>query len=85
LEIAVVQEDARCRPRSEAKTTAVAARSSTVTAMKPDELIEWRHPVGHNWRWEFAAITPTITRVTETFDCRELVSPSAMPSASKPR
>jgi hypothetical protein len=38
--------------------------TSTVTAMKPDELIEWRHPVGHHWRWEFAAITPTITRVT---------------------
>ena len=39
--------------------------------MKPDELIEWRHPVGHHWRWEFAAITPTITCVTETFDCRD--------------
>jgi hypothetical protein len=45
--------------------------TSTVTAMKPDELIEWRHPVGHHWRWEFAAITPTITRVTETFDYRD--------------
>lgn len=45
--------------------------TSTVTAMKADELIEWRHPVGHHWRWEFAAITPTITRVTETFDYRE--------------
>ena len=45
--------------------------TSTITAMKPDELIEWRHPVGHHWRWEFAAITPTITRVTETFDYRD--------------
>ncbi len=45
--------------------------TSTVTAMKPDELIEWRHPVGHHWRWEFAAITPTTTRVTETFDYRD--------------
>jgi Polyketide cyclase / dehydrase and lipid transport len=45
--------------------------TSTVTAMKPGELIEWRHPVGHHWRWEFAAITPTITRVTETFDYRD--------------
>ena len=45
--------------------------TSTVTAMKPDELIEWRHPVRHHWRWEFAAITPTITRVTETFDYRD--------------
>ncbi|MGA9676939.1 MAG: SRPBCC family protein [Mycobacterium sp.] len=45
--------------------------TSTVTAMKPDELIEWRHPVGHHWRWEFTATTPTITRVTETFDYRD--------------
>ncbi|BDX30522.1 hypothetical protein TUM20985_10690 [Mycobacterium antarcticum] len=42
--------------------------TSVVTALKPDELIEWRHPVGHRWRWEFAALTPTTTRVTETFD-----------------
>jgi uncharacterized protein YndB with AHSA1/START domain len=42
--------------------------TSTVTAVKPDELFEWRHPVGHHWRWEFAALTPTSTRVTETFD-----------------
>ena len=42
--------------------------TSVVTALKPDELIEWRHPVGHHWRWEFAALTPTNTRVTETFD-----------------
>ena len=45
--------------------------TSTVTAMKPDELIEWRHPVGHHWRWEFAPLRPTITRVTETFDYRD--------------
>jgi hypothetical protein len=45
--------------------------TSTVSAIKPDELIEWRHPVGHHWRWEFAAITPTVTRVTETFDYRD--------------
>jgi hypothetical protein len=45
--------------------------TSTITAMKPDELIEWRHPVGHHWRWEFATITPTITRVIETFDYRD--------------
>ncbi|HYO03639.1 MAG TPA: SRPBCC family protein [Mycobacterium sp.] len=42
--------------------------TSVVTALKPDELIEWRHPVGHHWRWEFTALTPTTTRVTETFD-----------------
>ncbi len=45
--------------------------TSTVSAMKPDEFIEWRHPVGHHWRWEFEVITPTTTRVTETFDYRD--------------
>jgi hypothetical protein len=43
----------------------------TVTALKPDELVEWRHPVGHRWRWEFTALSPTLTRVTETFDYRD--------------
>jgi Polyketide cyclase / dehydrase and lipid transport len=42
--------------------------TSVVTALKPDELIEWRHPVGHHWRWEFTELTPTTTKVTETFD-----------------
>jgi hypothetical protein len=45
--------------------------TSTVTAFKPDQLIEWSHPFGHRWRWEFAAETPTTTRITETFDYRE--------------
>jgi uncharacterized protein YndB with AHSA1/START domain len=45
--------------------------TSTVTEFKPDQLIEWRHPYGHRWRWEFAALTPTTTRVTETFDYRD--------------
>lgn len=45
--------------------------TSTVTAMKPDELIEWRHPLGHHWRWELCAVSPTVTRVTETFDYRD--------------
>jgi hypothetical protein len=41
---------------------------STVTALRPNELVEWRHPVGHHWRWEFDEIAPGRTRVTETFD-----------------
>jgi uncharacterized protein YndB with AHSA1/START domain len=44
--------------------------TSTVTALKPNEVVEWRHPVGHRWRWEFEALSPTLTRVTETFDYR---------------
>jgi uncharacterized protein YndB with AHSA1/START domain len=42
--------------------------TSVITALKPNELIEWRHPVGHHWRWEFTELTPTTTKVTETFD-----------------
>jgi uncharacterized protein YndB with AHSA1/START domain len=45
--------------------------TSTVTAAKPGALIEWRHPFGHRWRWEFDEISPTLTRVTETFDFRD--------------
>jgi Polyketide cyclase / dehydrase and lipid transport len=44
--------------------------TSTVTELKPNEVVEWRHPFGHRWRWEFEALSPTLTRVTETFDYR---------------
>ena len=44
--------------------------TSTVTEFDPDKVIEWRHPLGHRWRWEFVALSPTTTRVTETFDFR---------------
>jgi uncharacterized protein YndB with AHSA1/START domain len=42
--------------------------TSRVTALKPNALVEWRHPAGHSWRWEFESLSPTSTRVTETFD-----------------
>jgi hypothetical protein len=42
--------------------------TSKVTAFRPNELIEWRHPLGHRWRWQFESLSPTLTRVTETFD-----------------
>lgn len=45
--------------------------TSTVTALTPHELIEWRHPLGHRWRWKFEPLSPTSTRVTETFDYRD--------------
>jgi uncharacterized membrane protein len=44
--------------------------TSRVTALKPNELVEWRHPAGHHWRWQFESLAPTLTRVTETFDYR---------------
>jgi Polyketide cyclase / dehydrase and lipid transport len=42
--------------------------SSRVTAFEENRLIEWRHPVGHRWRWQFAPQPDGTTRVTETFD-----------------
>jgi hypothetical protein len=44
--------------------------TSTVTTLTPDSVIEWRHPLGHHWRWEFEQVDPQRTRVTETFDYR---------------
>lgn len=45
--------------------------TSTLTALNPDRLVEWRHPFGHHWRFEFEEIAPGRTRVTETFDFRD--------------
>lgn len=42
--------------------------SSTVTAYEQDRLVEWRHPAGHRWRWEFEQVGPTSTQITETRD-----------------
>jgi hypothetical protein len=41
--------------------------TSTMTVLRPNEVVEWRHPVGHSWRWEFESLT----RVTETFCYRD--------------
>lgn len=30
-------------------------------------VVEWQHPLGHKWRWEFAQLGPTSTQVTEAF------------------
>src|ERR1700753_3506464 len=45
--------------------------TSAMTALKPKELVEWRPPFGHRWRWTFEELSPTSTRVTETFDYRD--------------
>ena len=42
--------------------------TSRVTKFANGRLIEWRHPVGHRWRWEFVPLDDGSTRVTETFD-----------------
>ena len=42
--------------------------TSTATAVEDNHLVEWQHPLGHKWRWEFAEVSPGTTKVTETFD-----------------
>jgi uncharacterized protein YndB with AHSA1/START domain len=42
--------------------------TSKVTAVEENRLVEWQHPMGHRWRWEFAEVSPGTTKVTETFD-----------------
>lgn len=42
--------------------------TSTATAVEENRLVEWQHPLGHRWRWELAEVSPTTTKVTETFD-----------------
>ena len=42
--------------------------TSRVTEFDEGRVVEWRHPMGHRWRWEFDAQSPESTRVTETFD-----------------
>ncbi len=45
--------------------------TSTVTRSEPGKVVEWRHPAGHRWRYEFEPLGPSETRVTETFDYRD--------------
>lgn len=42
--------------------------TNTVTEAEPSRVIEWRHPGGHRWRWEFLDAGDGATEVTETFD-----------------
>jgi hypothetical protein len=42
--------------------------TSRVTEFDEGRVVEWRHPMGHRWRWEFDPQSPESTRVTETFD-----------------
>lgn len=42
--------------------------TSRVTQYVTDRVVEWRHPLGHRWRWELAAQADGTTGVTETFD-----------------
>jgi len=44
--------------------------TSTVTEFTDTgdtKVIEWQHPLGHKWRWEFTSVGPSSTEVTESF------------------
>jgi ribosome-associated toxin RatA of RatAB toxin-antitoxin module len=42
--------------------------TNQVTAYEENRLIEWRHPVGHRWRWRLDTRPDGTTLVTEIFD-----------------
>ena len=42
--------------------------TSQVTDFDDGHVVEWRHPLGHRWRWELAPSPGDSTLVTETFD-----------------
>jgi hypothetical protein len=46
--------------------------TSRVTDFAEGQVVEWRHPLGHRWRWEFAPLPDGSTRVTETFDYSQI-------------
>ena len=48
--------------------------TSRVTRFTEDRVVEWCHPAGHRWRWEFAPASADETLVTETFDYSGLSS-----------
>jgi uncharacterized protein YndB with AHSA1/START domain len=48
------------------------ALTSVVTEAEAPHVVEWRHPAGHHWRWEFTPVAgdPSRTVVTESYDAR---------------
>lgn len=55
--------------------------TSTVTDFRDDprsKVIEWQHPLGHSWRWEFDETQPGVTTVTEAFRYDTAKSPKAL-------
>lgn len=52
--------------------------TSTVTQFEENRVVEWRHPMGHRWRWELDEVNPRTTRVTETFDYETAKAPKLL-------
>lgn len=51
--------------------------TSRVTRFEDGRVVEWRHPMGHRWRWELTPLSATSTQVTETFDYSRVPSVQA--------
>ncbi|MFC4225057.1 SRPBCC family protein [Lysinibacter cavernae] len=58
--------------------------TSTATTITPDRVVEWQHPGGHHWRWEFEPVDGG-TRVTEIFDYRDAKAPWFLTLLLQPR
>jgi uncharacterized protein YndB with AHSA1/START domain len=52
--------------------------TSKVTEFEDGHIVEWQHPMGHRWRWEFTETEPGTTQVTETFDYSGARSPKML-------
>ncbi|MDJ0361070.1 SRPBCC family protein [Rhodococcus sp. H29-C3] len=62
--------------------------TSTVTDFADSgssKAIEWRHPLGHTWRWEFEEKTPGTTTVTESFRYATAMAPKMLEMFGMPR
>lgn len=55
--------------------------TSTVTEFvdaDKHKVVEWQHPLGHSWRWEFDEKQPGLTTVTESFQYGTAKSPKML-------
>lgn len=52
--------------------------SSTVTHAEGNRVLEWQLGAGQKWRWEFEELDASTTRVTETWDIREMPAVAAV-------
>ncbi len=55
--------------------------TSTVTSFvdaDTTKVIEWQHPLGHTWRWEFEEKQPGVTTVTEAFQYGTAKAPKVL-------
>ncbi len=46
--------------------------TSQVTDFAEGRVVEWRHPLGHRWRWELTPVSERVTVVTETYDYSQI-------------